>query len=163
MTTWKKKLVSFLLLFLLTVELLPATAFASDIVGGYCGSEGDGTNLSWSLDLDTGELTISGTGEMKEWSNNSSWYNYKESIILVNIGENITSIGANAFKDCTNIKTVELPDSVVKIGRSAFSGCRNLSGNLKLPAYTVQIGDNAFSGCENLEGILEIPESVETF
>ena len=162
MTTWKKKLVSFLLLFLLTVELLPATAFASDIVGGYCGSEGDGTNLSWSLDLDTGELTISGTGEMKEWSNNSSWYNYKESIILVNIGENITSIGANAFKDCTNIKTVELPDSVVKIGRSAFSGCRNLSGNLKLPAYTVQIGDNAFSGCENLEGILEIPESVET-
>ena len=53
----------FLLLLLATVP-----AKAADIVAsGYCGGEGDGTNLTWTLDSE-GTLIISGTGKMKDSS-----------------------------------------------------------------------------------------------
>lgn len=132
MTTWKKKLVSFLLLFLLTVELLPATAFASDIVGGYCGKEGEGKNLSWSLDLNTGELTISGTGEMKSCGFRgfeAPWGSYRSSIKSVRIGDGVTSIGHCAFYGCKNLEgTFYIPKNVSSIGGSVFEGCTSISG-----------------------------------
>ena len=46
---------------------LTAEIFAADIVAsGYCGGEGDGKNLSWTLDS-AGTLTISETGAMKNY------------------------------------------------------------------------------------------------
>lgn len=127
MTTWKKKLVSFLLVFLLTVALLPATAFASDTVGGYCGKEGEGKNLSWSLDLDTGELTISGTGEMKSYGfrgTDTPWHAYIDSIRSVRIGDTVTSIGHYAFYGCKNLQgTFYIPKNVFSIGGKVFEEC----------------------------------------
>lgn len=39
---------------------------AAEIVDqGYCGGEGDGTNLTWTLETD-GMLTIEGSGEMTD-------------------------------------------------------------------------------------------------
>jgi hypothetical protein len=38
---------------------------------------------------------------------------------------NITSIGANAFENCTNLKTITLYDGVTNIGENAFKGCSN--------------------------------------
>lgn len=131
MTTWKKKLVSFLLLFLLTVALLPATAFASDTVGGYCGKEGEGKNLSWSLDLNTGELTISGTGEMKSCGFRgfeAPWGSYRSSIKSVRIGDGVTSIGHCAFYGCKNLEgTFYIPKNVSSIGGSVFEGCISIN------------------------------------
>ena len=44
-------------------SLLPATALAAGIVdSGTCGAEGDGSNLTWTLDSE-GVLTISGSGD----------------------------------------------------------------------------------------------------
>ena len=127
MMTWKKKLVSFLLAFLLTVALLPATAFASDTVGGYCGKEGEGKNLSWSLDLDTGELAISGTGEMKSYGfrgTDTPWHAYIDSIRSVRIGDTVTSIGHYAFYGCKNLQgTFYIPKNVSSIGGKVFEEC----------------------------------------
>ena len=41
-----------------------------------------GTNVNWSLDTSTGELTISGTGAMTDYSygNWAPWYDYKDTI-----------------------------------------------------------------------------------
>ena len=131
MMTWKKKQVSFLLVFLLTVALLPATAFASDTVGGYCGKEGEGKNLSWSLDLDTGELTISGTGEMKSCGFRgfeAPWGSYGSSIKSVRIGDGVTSIGHCAFYGCKNLEgTFYIPKNVSSIGGSVFEGCTSIN------------------------------------
>ena len=54
----KKRIFSFVLAVLMIASLLPATALAADIVdSGTCGAEGDGSNLTWTLDSD-GVLTI---------------------------------------------------------------------------------------------------------
>lgn len=198
MMTWKKKQVSFLLVFLLTVALLPATAFASDTVGGYCGNEGDGHNLSWSLDLDTGELTISGTGEMKSYGFrglDSPWHAYIDSIRSVRIGDGITSIGHYAFYGCKNLQgTFYIPQNVSSIGAMAFEECtaincisvdegnqyfivandilmnqektrvlwcpKTKTGQLILPKETRTIDSTAFSGCKQLTGPLVLPKGV---
>ena len=65
----KKRIFSFVLAVLMIASLLPATALAADIVNsGTCGAEGDGSNLTWTLDSE-GTLTISGTGAMYSYWN----------------------------------------------------------------------------------------------
>ena len=56
-----------LALALCMLAALTAEIFAADIVdSGYCGGEGDGTNLTWTLDS-AGTLTISGKGKMNDF------------------------------------------------------------------------------------------------
>ncbi len=55
---------------------------------------------------------------------------------------NVTRIGAQAFKGCSNLATISLPSSVSYIGTSAFQGCSKLNNiNLQNVSY---IGDRAF-------------------
>lgn len=71
---------------------------ATVVDSGYCGGEGDGTNLTWTLYND-GLLEITGTGDMKNYYYYSSsittapWGTYKDSLTSLSIGEGITSIG----------------------------------------------------------------------
>ena len=49
----KRKWLSILLAAALALSLVPGTAFAAEIVAsGYCGGEGDGSRLTWTLDND---------------------------------------------------------------------------------------------------------------
>ena len=46
----RKRLFSFVLAVMMIASLLPVTALAADIeAGGTCGAEGDGSNLTWTL------------------------------------------------------------------------------------------------------------------
>jgi hypothetical protein len=48
---------------------------------------------------------------------------YNGSDEIVKIPDIVTSIGDNAFQDCTDLTIIEIPDSVTSIGDGAFNGC----------------------------------------
>ena len=60
-------------------------------------------------------------------------------------GLEVTSIGAEAFKDCAGVKSITLPETVTAIGNKAFSGCSSLE-TLTLPSGATNYGESAFYG-----------------
>ena len=121
-----------------------------------------GDNLTW--DLTDGVLTISGTGEMEDYSYFSNsyapapWYSYCKSIKIANIENGVTSIGSSAFSNCSGLTSIEIPNSVTSIENWAFEGCTGLT-SVTIPNSVISIGYSAFSGCSGLTSI-EIPNSV---
>ena len=110
-----------------------------------------GTNLTWTLD-DKGTLTISGTGEMDNYSSFAPWHASGKSIKSVVIKPGVTSIGDSAFSYCGSLKSITIPNSVTSIGDQAFCACERLTG-ITLPNRVTSIGDNAFERCRSLTGI----------
>ena len=91
--------------------------------GNTIGSGVCGDGLTWALDED-GRLFIDGSGEMYDFSVDSDndsdgdilppWFDYREQVVNVLIGEGAVSVGNYAFYGC-NPKTISIPDSVVSI------------------------------------------------
>ena len=153
----RKRLLSFVLAVLMIASLLPATALAADVVtSGTCGAEGDGSNLTWTLDSD-GVLTISGSGDMGNYVSTSPW-GRDVRVKSVIITDGVTSIGNWAFARCTSLSSVTIPNSVTSIGESAFYGCKSLT-SVTIPDSVTSIGYNAFGSCESLTSVT-IPDSV---
>ena len=115
---------------------------------GTCGAEGD--NLTWTL-TDDGTLTISGTGEMADYTSYpySPWYSYSDDIHVVVIKEGVTSIGESAFRGCIGLTSLVIPNGVTSIGNWAFRGCSGLT-SVTIGEGVTSIGDWAFSGCSSL-------------
>ena len=155
----KKRLLSFVLAVLMIASLLPATALAADIVdSGTCGAEGDGSNLTWTLDSD-GVLTISGSGDMYDYSlSGAPWYGIRSRVKSAVIADGVTSIGYKAFDDCTSLTSVTIPDSVTSIGEYAFYNCSSLT-SVAIPDSVTSIGYEAFFNCTSLTSVT-IPDSV---
>ncbi len=151
-----KKTRSNLILLLAVVSVLGALLFAAGqapveaaalVDSGTCGQ-----NLTWTLD-DEGTLTISGTGPMDDDSlNQSPWMSYAETVQSVIIEDGVTSIGNNAFVDCTSLNGVLIADSVTSIGEGAFRRCTSLS-EITIPKGVAQISPYAFAGCTSLKAI----------
>ena len=146
-----------LALTLCMLAALTSEIFAADIVAsGYCGGEGDGKNLTWTLDSE-GTLTISGNGKMAYYEHRGApWASTK--VKSVSIESGVTSIGNNAFYICTNLTGVTIPNSVTSIGSSAFESCSGLT-SVTIPNSVTSIGVRAFSSCSSLTSIT-IPNRV---
>ena len=154
----RKRLLSFVLAVLMIASLLPATALAADIVdSGTCGAEGDGSNLTWTLDSE-GVLTISGSGDMRDYDYSSPWYENGNQIQSVFMANGVTSIGNFAFNECTSLTSMTIPDSVTSIGNGAFKGCTSLT-SVTIPGSVTRIGVGAFASCTSLTSVT-IPDSV---
>ena len=149
----KKRIFSFVLAVLMIASLLPATALAANIVdSGTCGAEGNGSNLTWTLDS-KGVLTISGRGGMRDYgSSDAPWYGSRSRVKSAVIADGVTSIGSDAFQGCTSLTSVTIPDSVTSIGGWAFYYCTSLT-SVTLPNSVTSIGDGAFASCTSLTGI----------
>ena len=70
----------------------------------------------------------------------------------------VTTIAAEAFKDCSNLTSVTIPESVTTIGNYAFSECSSLT-SVTIPEGVTSIGNYAFSECSSLTSVT-IPSSV---
>ena len=135
-----KKVISLFLslaMLLSIVSVVDFSAYAS-VKKGKCG-----TNVTYSLDTLTDVLTISGTGDMKDYSGkNSPFYEdpFIESIIIEN---GVTSIGVYAFYGCTSLTNVTIGNNVTSIGSFAFEKCTSLT-NVTIPNSVTSIGSEAF-------------------
>ena len=109
---------------------------------GTCGADGD--NLTWKLNRDTGELTISGTGYMKDYDGTSKtpWDSVRNEIKTVTVGSGAMDVGAYAFSGCSSLTGVTLPDSLTAIRRHAFS--ESSLKEVSIPENVTLIGEHAF-------------------
>lgn len=169
------RIFSALLAFLLCVGLF---AFPASAAEGTCGDD-----LTWVLE--NGTLTISGKGEMYNYTEDSMapWYESADLIQCIVVDDGITSVGDLAFYGLSNLNVVSLPSTVRTLGDLAFADCIKLvhiaiSGveeigwgcfygcsslvNLILPDGLRSIGDQAFYFCISLAGIT-VPESTVEF
>ena len=123
-------------------------------------NEGVGENLTATLNTETGELRITGTGKMTNWSleNESPWYSYREKIKTVVIENGVTSIGKYAFLYCSSLAEINIPEGITSIGESAFSKCSSLA-EINIPEGVTSIGESAFYECSSLAKI-NIPAEV---
>lgn len=108
---------------------------------------------------------------------------YKGSDAEVVIPEGITSIGEEAFANCSNLTSIMIPNSVESIGHGAFKECNSLKSvtipnsvtsiegyvfffchgleKVEIPNSVTNIGAGAFNSCDSLESIT-IPEGMTT-
>ncbi len=75
------------------------------------------------------------------------------------IPDNVTTIGASAFRQCLSLTAINIPQSVTSIGDNAFkhSGLTSIS----IPNGVTSIGASAFENCDGLISVT-IPASVKT-
>ena len=79
----------------------------------------------------------------------SNCLNLEEVIIL---GNGLIEIGEQAFWECKNLTTINLPKSLVKIDNSAFQNCENLK-EIYLSDNVETLGFQAFILCKNLSRV----------
>ena len=116
------RITAFMLVLTAVISFVPIMRVMAETSGGVCGD-----NLSWTFD--NGILTISGTGNMYDWSEATTapWYADKDKISGVVLENGVSSIGNYAFLDCAKLAGIVIPDSVSLIRTNAFLGCGELA------------------------------------
>ena len=74
-------------------------------------------------------------------------------ITTLSIGEIVTNIPSSAFNGCTNITgALAIPNAVTSIGGNAFYNCSRIT-SLSIPNSVTSIGNSAFFNCSGLASI----------
>ena len=118
-----------------------------------------GPDAYWRFDPAAQILTISGTGVMDDHyaAIHTPWYDLRDQIAAILVGDGITRIGSAAFEGLRNLTDVSLPNSLKEIGGNAFYRCPALA-SVQLPNGLERIEMAAF-GESGLTSIV-IPASV---
>ncbi len=104
-----------------------------------------GANLTWSLSS-AGVLTISGTGEMDDYSmNEPGWYASAAQIKSIVIQQGATSISHSAFYQLTAAESAVIPDGMQRIETMAFGQCSSLK-TVKFLGSAPSFGTTPFFG-----------------
>ena len=150
-----KKTTKILLLMTLICTLIICGVMSASALGskGKCGD-----NVSYTYDKNTGELIISGSGAMYNYSNGSSPFSGSD-IKTVTVKKGVTRVGNSAFDSCKSLKKATITDTVKIIGDDAFYKCENLV-SVKLPKNLERINYRAFGFCDALKTI-DLPDNLK--
>ena len=118
----------------------------------YSGNCGD--NVTYNFNTNTGNLSISGKGKMKNFSNCSApWSSNRSEIKTITIDEGVSSIGTFAFYFCRNLTTIEMPNTIESIQDNAFNYCDSLT-DVIIPNSTKSMGAWSFANCTDLRNVV---------
>ena len=171
-----KTIISIVMVLTIAIICMPMS-MASEVYSGTCGD-----NLTWTLDTETGELVISGEGEMYDYSSEETpWFENRLKINSIVVNDGVSRLGDWSFMDCDSLTNVVIPESVIEIGSAAFYDCDSLTiivipdsvesiafatfrfcdqlESVSIGECVTYIGSNAFEECVNLESV-NIPDSV---
>ena len=112
-------------------------------------------NIRWTFDPGQEKLTISGTGEMPDYSDNNPvpWMQYAGEIISAEVGYGITYVGSQTFAMSLGIQQVDFAATVYSIGDSIFTA-NNSPITLNIKNFTpAHITEKAFG---NVTGMLHV-------
>lgn len=111
-----KRNISILMSAILILGILSSGFCASALSkSGSCGS-----GVKYTYNSKTGEVTISGKGNMKNYSAKAkSPFESNKSIKKVIVGKQIATVGARAFYNCTNLKKIAILNPKCKIYNAA--------------------------------------------
>ncbi|MCR5844946.1 MAG: leucine-rich repeat protein [bacterium] len=108
------------------------------------GSCGDG--VTYSIDMETGTLTLSGMGATNDYGNSmfSPFSPYRWYIKTLIVEEGITGLGSCLTAGFTNCTSVSLPSTLERIGWADFANYEKLK-EITLPSSVARIDGQAFS------------------
>ena len=143
---------------------------SSSVIEGTCGR-----NLTWRLNQSTGVLTISGTGPMRDYTDDSSnpapWSSFGHKVKMLVVEEGVTSIGDFAFVSCSEIHSAFFSGTLDRVGQYAFYRLTSPDGkDYHRPFWTsfhktvrqwyavsVEKGNEGFPSWDNTHFLLYLP------
>lgn len=115
----------------------------------------------WDFDPETGTLTISGNGKMKDYLfvdgeeqyvQDTPWKDFSDEIKKVVIEDGVENVGDYAFPNCYNLEEIEIGNDVTYIGECAFYAALQVT-DLYIPDSVTSIGENAFASSYHLSNV----------
>lgn len=165
-----KKFISIILSLSLMIGLFgfSITAFAQ-VYTGTCGDGTAGNTVGYTLDTETGVLTVSGSGAMKNYKKDIGYikdidhYTYKI-INKIVVNSKVTNIGDYSFANFCGVNgygatgglpklaEVSLGSGIKSIGKASFYKASSLM-EITIPSSCTVIDDNAFESCTSLKSV----------
>lgn len=107
------------------------TAEFAQIISGRCGD-----NLYWSYNESDQSISITGSGEMYNYTSETQpWLLFKEQIKMLTTSNTTTSIGESAFAGAIRLADVHLGSNIETIAENAFAECNRLYHIYCYPTY----------------------------
>ena len=132
------------------------TALTAEFAVSYSGQCGD--NLYWAYDEDSKKISITGSGDMYDYTKSTQpWYLFQEQITEVTTSNTTTGIGTSAFEGCIRLGKVSLGYGMEDIAANAFAACKRLYDIYVYASYPPFAEESSFANynvylyipCEN--------------
>ena len=137
-----------------TIVLTQDTILTAIIVMDTTGTCGKDYALTWTYSPTSKTLTISGNGSFDE--NMECGLVAKQEMTKLVINEGVTAIGNEAFCNCANLTTMQLPTTLKTIGERAFYNCLDLVAIYNYRVNPCLIETNTFERVNTFDCVLYV-------